>query len=157
MFWPRGLPEEDHTQADVYFTIASVLQQLRANAGRGGKPGRSAIRTNWFQQTLLAPGNFGRFNDDVIQASILRAALTAELNYRDRPEDSREMGRLIARILKAAGVDRGGAAAEFLLALATRRLQLRREDLDTVLQVEVGEIDLVRWLQGVCAETLSDV
>ncbi|MNY02400.1 hypothetical protein D3C86_1349720 [compost metagenome] len=90
-------------------------------------------------------------------ASILRAALPAELNYRDRPEDSREMGRLIARILKAAGVDRGGAAAEFLLALGTRRLQLRREDLDIVLKVEVGGIDLVRWLQGVCAETLSDV
>ncbi|MNH76579.1 hypothetical protein D3C73_288540 [compost metagenome] len=157
VFWPRGLPEGDHTQAEVYFTIASVLQQLRANAGRGGKPGKSAIRTNWFQQTLLAPGNFGRFNDDVIQASILRAALPAELNYRDRPEDSREMGRLIARILKAAGVDRGGAAAEFLLALGTRRLQLRREDLDIVLKVEVGGIDLVRWLQGVCAETLSDV
>ena len=157
VFWPQDLPNKPHSQADVYFTISSVLQQLRANAGKGGKPGKSAIRTNWFQQTLLAPGNFGRFNDDVIQASILRAALPAELNYRDRIEDSREMGRLIARILKAAAVDRGGAAAEFLLALATRRLQLRPEDLDIVLKVDVEGIELVQWLKSVCAETLIDV
>lgn len=156
VFWPHDLPTKPHTQADVYVTIASVLQQLRANAGKSGKPGRAAIRANWFQQTLLAPGNFGRFNDDVIQASILRAALPAELNYQERPADSREMGRMIARILQAAGVDRGGAAAEFLLALATRRLQLRREDLDVVLEVKVEALDLVRWLQVVCGQILVD-
>jgi hypothetical protein len=49
--------------------IASVLQQLTANAQKTADS--SAIKSNWFQQTILAPGNFGRYNDDVIQASIL--------------------------------------------------------------------------------------
>lgn len=153
VFWPEDLPNKHHTQADIYFTISSVLQQLRANAGKLGK---SAIRTNWFQQTLLAPGNFGRFNDDVIQASILRAALPAELNYRDHAGDSREMGRMIARIIGAASVARGGAAAEFLLALATRRLQLRREDLDVILAAEAGDLDLINYLQTLCRRVLKD-
>ena len=153
VFWPPALPKQPHTQADVYFTMSSVLQQLRANAGKLGKV---AIRTNWFQQTLLAPANFGRFNDDLIQASILRAANPAELNYRDNHADSREMGRLIARIVAAADLDRGGAAAEFLLAMANRRLQLRREDQEAVLNADVPNLDLVSFLQMVCRRELQE-
>lgn len=151
VFWPDGIPTRAHSQADVYFTIASVLQQLRANAHRSQK---SAIKSNWFQQTLLAPENFGRFNDDIIQASILRAALPFEMNLADSPTDSRELGRLIRRIILAAGTERGGAATEFLLALALRRLQLRRRDLEEVLSAQASGISMVQFMQTVCKKRL---
>jgi hypothetical protein len=147
VFWPDGVPTRAHSQADVYFTIASVLQQLRANAHRTQK---SAIKSNWFQQTVLAPENFGRFNDDIIQASILRAAHPYEMNLADAPTDSRELGRLIRRIIVAAGSERGGAAAEFLLALATGRLRLCRADLDVALSAEASTVPMVDFLRAVC-------
>jgi hypothetical protein len=152
VFWPDGVPERAHSQADVYVTIASVLQQLRANAHRGQ---RSAIKSNWFQQTILAPENFGRFNDDIIQASILRAAHPYEMNLADAAPDSREMGRLIRRIIAAANTERGGAAAEFLIALATGRLRLRRPDLEIALSADPGNVAMVRFLHAVCRKRLT--
>ena len=151
VFWPDGVPTRPHSQADVFFTIASVLQQLRANSHKAQK---SAIKSNWFQQTLLAPGNFGRFNDDIIQASILRAAQPYEMNLADAPVDSRELGRLIRRIVLAANTERGGAAAEFLLALAIGRLRLRREDLEIALSADCGDVPIVKFLQQVCESRL---
>ncbi len=152
VFWPDELPARSHSQADVFFTIASVLQQLRANAHRAAK---SAIKSNWFQQTILAPENFGRFNDDIIQASILRAAYPFEMNFSDVPTDSRELGRLVRRIVIASGNDRGGAAAEFLIAIATQRLRLCEADLEIVLSAEAGQVAMVEFLQAVCRARLS--
>lgn len=151
VFWPEGTPEKIHSQADVFFTVASVLQQLRANAHRLAK---SAIRSNWFQQTILAPENFGRFNDDIIQASILRAAYPFEMNFADAPADSRETARLVRRIILAASTDRGGAAAEFLVALATRRLRLCPTDLKIVLEAKGDASPMIAFLQDVCRANL---
>jgi hypothetical protein len=121
-----------YTQADVFFTVASILQHLRA---RAREPGMSAIRSNPFQQTLLAPENFGRFNDDAIQASLLRAATAGELNYEAHPEASAQASRLIRRVLASADRPRGGAAAEFLLAC--RRLSLLPSDRESILDVSI--------------------
>ncbi|MGD9662709.1 MAG: hypothetical protein AB7U63_15695 [Porticoccaceae bacterium] len=148
VFWPKSLSTTSgHRQADVYFTISSVLQRLRANAF--GLNERRII-SNWFQQTILAPGNFARFNDDVIQASILRAAYSYELNYSDTVAESRELGRLLRRIIVACQSPRGGAASEFLLALATRRLQLCKLDTEHVLRTEPPDIPMVRFLLEAC-------
>ena len=151
-FWPDGLPrEERHTQADIYFTIASVIQRLRANSHHRAD---RAILSNWFQQTLLAPANFGRFNDDIIQASVLRAAQSAELNFADLPDESREMARLVRRVIEACRSERGGAATEFLLALATQRLRLCRADLDVVLAASHCDLPMVRFMQAACRARL---
>lgn len=153
VFWPEW-PQEPLTQADVYFTIGSVLQQLRAN-GQSANP-LPSIKSNWFQQTVLAPGNFGRYNDDVIQASLLRAANPSELNYVETEYESREMGRLVKRVLEAAHVPRGGAAAEFLLAIATRRLKLRNADLKVVVETKTTGMPLLTFLQEICRTLLTD-
>lgn len=153
VFWSPATCAGQHTQADVFFTIASVLQQLRANAHRLGRT--SAIKSNWFQQTLLAPGNFGRFNDDIIQASILRAAYPFEMNFGDVAAESRELGRLIRRIVEASRTARGGAAAEFLIAIATGRLRLRKEDCLDFLSGDDSKSPMVAFLQKVCRARLG--
>ena len=145
-FWPKARSEGVHSQADVFFTMASVLQQLRANAFRSGS---EAIRSNWFQQTLLAPGNFGRFNDDAIQASLLRSATPSEMNYAGAPDASLEALRLVRRSMAAADSG-GGAAAEFLLAIACGRMQLVAEHRRELLLGEATDAPILRFLLEVC-------
>ena len=59
--------------------------------------------------------------------------MPSELNYQESPTESREFGRIIRRIILSAAQPRGGAALEFLLALATKRLKLRPSDAADVL------------------------
>ena len=132
-FWPTLYP---NSQADVFFTMSAILQHLR-DAPEAKR--LEVLRSNWLQQTLISPENFGRFNDGVIQSSILRGALAAELDYRDDAAISSDMGRIIRRIVEASSHPRGEAAAEFLLALATGRLRLRQADLDQI----AGKLDAV--------------
>lgn len=151
-FWQDGSPVDAHSQADVFFTISSVLQQLRANA-EGNKP--RALRSDWFQQTLLAPENFGRFNDGIIQAAILRAARPGELNYAGDREASAEARGVIRRILESSGGWRGEAAAEFLVAIATGRLKLAMDDLRELLAPISNAPPLIQELMGLCSRRLD--
>jgi hypothetical protein len=137
-----------YKQADVYFTISSALQRLRARAWASQT--ERAIRSNWFQQTLLSPENFGRFNDGAIQASLLRAASPRELNYCGDPDASGEAARIISRIVRTAAEPRGEAATEFLLALATKTLQLRPPDRDLVIAAADRSLPHVSLLAEYC-------
>lgn len=150
VFWPEGLPtERPHAQADVFFTISSVLQNLRQSETT------RVLRASSIQHTLLAAGNFGRFNDSIIQASLLRAALPAEINYAADRTSSNEMGRIARRIIENAARPRGGAAAEILLALATERLKLCPEDRALVLKPLEGLPPMVACLMDACRTTLT--
>jgi hypothetical protein len=119
--WPSDLAGKG-SQADVFFTIASVFQNLRAKEEEEGAA--RALRSDLFQQTLVDPGNFGRFNDGVIQASILRAAHPNELDYSATPNDSYNMARFARRMIESSNKPRGEAAAELLIAILTGRLKL---------------------------------
>jgi hypothetical protein len=140
-----------NSQADVFVTMAAVMQRLREDPVG---PNQEALRTNWLQQTLLSPENFGRFNDGVIQAAILRGARPAELDYRDDPSISSDAARIIRRILEASAHARGEAAAEFLLALGTGRLRVRDADAAQVLQPLDGAPPLVETLRCLVREGL---
>ncbi|MCF1464284.1 hypothetical protein FS827_23590 [Agrobacterium vitis] len=148
VFWPEGLPKRPHVQADVFFTISSVLQNLRQSETT------RVLRASSIQHTLLAAGNFGRFNDSIIQASLLRAALPAEINYAADATSSNEMGRIARRIIENSTRTRGGAAAEILLALATARLTLCPGDRNFVLSRIEGLPPMVAGLMEACRATL---
>lgn len=146
-FWSPQLTAGAHTQADVFYTISAVLQRLRtAEAGIG----RQSLRTEWFYRTLLSPENFGRFNDAIIQASLLRAARPSELDYTDNRVASADASRLIRRIVESARTARGEAAAEFLLALATKRLKLDKADTAAILDDLPAQTPLVDQLAEIC-------
>ena len=149
---PNSPVTEGYSQADVYYTIASVLQKLRSNS-QSIHSGQS-IRSEWYHQTILDPKNFTRFNDDVIQASLLRAATPAELNYRENIAESREAGRIICKVIDAANKPRGGAAPEFLLAVATQRLGLRQVDLTAILESAERSSGIVKDLGKVVQKKL---
>ncbi len=142
-FWNKHFLE-GRSQADVYFTVASVFQKLRTPADKQSEP---IIKKNAFQQTLLHPNNFGRFNDGVIQASMLRCALPAELNFASSEDLSSEMARIIRRIVENWNKPRGEAACEFLLAIALGRIRLHKNSLNDVIgSVLVNAPPLLRTL-----------
>lgn len=140
-FWKENRTGASH--ADVFFTIASILQRLRTKPSGAGT---QALRTNWLQQTLLSPENFGRYNDGIIQASILRASNPAELDFQFEPTLSADAGRIIRRVIEAADRQRGDAATEFLLALCTGRLTLSQQDLRTILEPLASAPPMIAWL-----------
>lgn len=153
VFWlsKTSQPPQRSSQADVYYTISSVLQALRTN---DPNPAGRALRTNWFQQTRLDPANLGRFNDGVIQASILRAARPVEIDYSAKDDFAREAGRAICRIMDAAHIPRGEAACEALVALGSGRLRVPREELERILAERETFPPLVGELAAICRRLL---
>src|SRR5207253_1233933 len=115
-FWKRDEPVEGANQGDVLATVAAVLQHLRTHPGAGG--GEPKLHHTAFHGALLAPATFGRYNDGVIQAAFLRAALPRELDYGSVPEQSNAMARVVERTLECWNSGQGEACGEFLLALA---------------------------------------
>ena len=105
------------SQADVYWTIQCVLHDLRNKSENNG------LATT-YHTTLLSPVNFDRYNDGVIQACLLRAALPVELDYRVDLVFSRQMTDVILSMLNNWENAQGEASLEFLMALWTKRLQV---------------------------------
>ncbi|MCF8325701.1 MAG: hypothetical protein K9I84_12130 [Leadbetterella sp.] len=109
------------TQSDVYFTIACVLNNMRNNHSDG------LFQTS-FIKNLLDPFVFDRFNDGIIQASILRSAKSEELNYSCSPKLSNDMLMLLSTFIQHVNEFQGEALLEFLYALSIRKLRLCKSD-----------------------------
>lgn len=115
------------TQSDVYFTISCVLNNMRNNKNDG------LYQTN-FVKNLLDPFIFNRFNDGIIQASILRAAKDEELNYSFSHANSSDMLMLMKTFIKHINEYQGEAIFEFLYALSIGKLRLWKEHYPDILE-----------------------
>lgn len=113
------------TQSDVYWTIQSVLHDLRNES-------ENKQLATTYHTTLISPANFDRYNDGVIQACLLRAAHPVEMDYRVDPIFSRQMTDVILSVLKNWRDAQGEAVLEFLMALWTRRLRVNDEHLQEI-------------------------
>jgi hypothetical protein len=124
-FWP----DADCTtasQSDVFTTISVILENLRS----GPKVAADRrLANSVYDRAVLSTETFARFNDGVIQAAFLRAALPVELNYTDAPDESRIAADLIIQMAELFDSLQGEALSEFLLAIILRRMQLCDVDL----------------------------
>lgn len=78
-YWPPCYKEEGADIGPaVFVTISSILQQAREKKFLNQE---NRLNTDAFQQVVLAPENFARYNDGIIQAALLRAAHPSELDY----------------------------------------------------------------------------
>jgi hypothetical protein len=107
------------SQGDVYFAISSVLHNLRW--GHGVK---STLRQTEYERRVLSPLCFDRFNDGVVQAALLRAAIRPEIDYSASPDESQRMAAVLRSIFESALTEKGEASREFLLSIALGRLTL---------------------------------
>ncbi|MBW9105812.1 hypothetical protein [Paraburkholderia phenoliruptrix] len=149
LLWEVDHPQEgSNFGAGVLLTVATFLEASRR--ARSGDP-ETSLRSGVFQQTLIEPGTFTRFNDGAIQSALLRAAYPSELDYAADRAASRDMARLIAKFIGLHKSPAGSAAPEFILALRLKKLTLHRDDLP---QIEHACSSLAGWL-AVLARPLS--
>ena len=114
------------SQSDVYFTISNVLNNMR-------HCDKESLTQSTFVRNLISPSNFNRFNDGIIQASLLRAARAVELNYNLDKSLSLEMKDILTTIIKYDNQEQGEAILEFLYALAINKLRLRKEHYEEII------------------------
>jgi hypothetical protein len=127
--------EEYHdqaSQADIYFTIAAIINQLRHS-----KDGERKIIQEEHVRTVINPENFNRYDDGIIQASILRSAKPTELNYKFEISLSSTMTSILLKMVKNYKDElTSEGLLEFLLALSIRKLKIYdshlREILDSI-------------------------
>jgi len=138
--------DTDVSQADIYFTISNIINTLRNPNGNSEKSERS-LRQSVYVRNILDPANFSRFNDGIIQASILRAAYPEELSYGIDNDTSQEMTNTLETIIKYCVDDQGEALLEFLYAIASKKLTLKKIHLKKIVDLlnERTEKDLIKW------------
>jgi len=107
----------------TYATVAAVLQAARDL----NVPVRQ-LRSTGYESVVLSPENFLRFNDNLLQACILRAVHPSELDYSSSPHLSRLMKELMLKIFARNTSAYGAASLEFAAAMACGRLKLSRDD-----------------------------
>jgi hypothetical protein len=110
------------TQAEVFFVVTAILHYMRTSNYN------SPLSQHSFVRKILSPRCFDRFNDGVIQASLLRCANPSEIDYSTTELESREMTAIILVLIGQLGNQVGEASREFAIALATHRLRLRPAD-----------------------------
>lgn len=136
-------------QSDVYWTIQSVLHDLRNES-------ENKELATTYHTTLISPANFDRYNDGVIQACLLRAAHPVEMDYRVDPIFSRQMTDVISSILNNWKNSQGEAALEFLMALWMQRLCLNDEHLTEIVSLKKDEMtDELRFILDRISERLK--
>ena len=134
-YWAKDFNTKNaKNNANVLYTVSCLLQYARDI----NDP--SSLSGSEYQAVILAPENFARFNDGVIQASLLRAALPRELNYKVAPEASKEMTSLLIKMARNHTQDVAEALPEFFVALATKRMILIPEDYQQLLD-EIDRIE----------------
>lgn len=118
------------SQADVYFTISNVINSLRNvdNIDR-------TLKQSSFVRNLISPSNFNRFNDGIIQSSILRSANADELSYSIDYDMSLEMTNILETLIKYQKEEQGEALLEFLYAIAIRKLSLKEEHMQKIINL----------------------
>jgi hypothetical protein len=111
------------------------------------------VSTDAFQQVILDPENFARYNDGVIQAALLRCARAGELDYSMEPNRSQFMLDLLTNIFLQHDRRQGEAAAEFAFAIFSKRLRLKakhghelKEMLRNTLPANTARLQLIRAL-----------
>lgn len=113
---------EDIQQSKVYFCILSVLHNFRL---------KKNIRQTIYERHILDPENFNRYNDGIIQSSLLRAATNKELNYEIDINSSVLMATIIISSIEDYK-NKDTAPYEFLMAICIGKLTLHKNDLITI-------------------------
>lgn len=155
-FWTSfEYDEKKVAQSEVYFTISTIISHLEQ------KPINShpSFKQTNYVRNMLSPRNFHRFNDGIIQASLLRSGKTEYFAYDLDSELSLQMKEFLVSIIDKYNSEDGEALMEFLLAIGIRRLKMRKEDLKEVLNKAISCKDKIisRFSEYIYKSTLQPI
>lgn len=145
------------SQADIYAIVSNLLTACRNDNREILAPvarGHEALiwEQSVYGQILLCPRNFKDFNDGVLHAAFLRAAKGSELRYDTDEKLSEELLEIVLAELAAWKYNNGQALAEFVLALATRRLSLKDKHLYELVNKIKQNSDIPEWIKFLLVE-----
>lgn len=112
-----------------YLTVAAVLQ-----TARDLKNPEFQLKPTGYESVVLHPECFLRFNDDILQACMLRACHPSELNYSASPHLSKLMKEFLIKVFARHDQPYGGCALEFAAVLASGRLKLAKGDMEDLIK-----------------------
>lgn len=124
----RISPDTLLIESEVLFVVEGILNCLR----RSDNPQRQ-LTNSFYSRAILDPENFYRFNDGIIQASLLRAAHPLELDYRSSKESSRRLANMILNMIRSPYSEESEALPEFIFAIAIGKLKLTLADVTSIL------------------------
>ena len=128
----------------MFTTFAFLFQDARINLQLSEEDRLMQLPN---RRVLLDPENFFRYNDSLIQVSILRAAFPVEIDYSDHEVHSRSILYLFQRVEQ---VRNRSMVYEILLALATRRLRITLEKFEEVKKiVRASAMDECKWFAAI--------
>jgi hypothetical protein len=111
------------TQADLFAVMSLVLTALRHSSDVNRR-----LAHNAYERVVLSPHNFDRYNDGILQASLLRSARPQELAYGacDLSVGEQMFDVLIHALPSEDVPEKSEALMEFLIALLTQRMSLHK-------------------------------
>ena len=115
-------------QQDILLTVSAVLQ-----AAREHKSQKHSLTPSSYESVVISPENFLRFNDDILQACLIRASRPSELDYSSDKNLSEVMSEFLNKVFERNSHPFGYAALEFAAALALGKIKLKKEDLNNLL------------------------
>ena len=149
MFFAEEL-EAKVSQIAVYAMVSAAVQAAREPFDRRGRERGSPVARfddNPFVRSVLDPSMFARFNDGILQASLLRATQQSELDYSASDDLSRQFVSVCQPVLSSHRNDVGDAALEFVYAIVTGKVSLRAPDAERLRQV-IGSSPLLGAFQA---------
>ena len=138
-YWPEIQYVRSATFAPLVFaSVSALLQKGREDTTL---PSNCQLSTEAYQNVVLDPENFHRYNDGVIQSAILRAAYPHELDYSCSSELSNTVKKMLLKVFENITKCQGEAAFEFALALRTGRLKIQKEHYDELINALRSNFD----------------
>jgi hypothetical protein len=131
-YWPEIEYEPSGRYAPwVFAMVSALLQKAREDVSL---PIECQLSTEAYQNVILNPENFLRYNDGLIQSAILRAAHPHELDYSCSGEISLTVKNILLKIFENLTTCQSEAAFEFAMALRTERLKLQGDHYEELLE-----------------------
>lgn len=145
------------SQADIYAIVSNLLAACRnENRDVGAPTARGKESHVWEQsvygQVLLCPRNFKDFNDGVLHAAFLRAARSSELRYDTDETLSEEMLEIVLSEINGWRHGAGQALAEFVMAIATKRLSLKTKHAQELFRAIKSTPNVPSWISHLLLE-----
>jgi hypothetical protein len=128
-FWDFDYKEDTVSPEAVYFMIASILQWARDSKALDIA---DSLDGDIYQQSVLDPEVFVRYNDPLLQSCLWRAANSSELDYSSDEILSGQFVDILFRLLEHHNNEKGEASIDLLIGMAIEKIKVSRKSIKRV-------------------------
>ncbi|MES2762758.1 MAG: hypothetical protein V4677_11145 [Bacteroidota bacterium] len=120
VFAPNQRFIETSSQSEIFFIMSCVVNELKC---------KGRLSQSEYVRNVIDPGNFVRFNDGIIQASILRSGGKDDFRYDLSLELSLQMQSVLGDMINHLNDPHAEGLTEIFYAIAIKKLRLNNDTL----------------------------